>query len=161
MKAEFRKINAFDVPYLELLLYETVFVLDDEPMPDRSVLETERYKKYIHPWHDEDIGYIAIDSMTSEAIGAVWLKFFTKDAPGEAYINDKLPELTIVIDGAYRNKGIGTDLVHYLMAQLPASVHGICLSVDVRDPALDFFERLGFVAFKVEKTNVILRYDRH
>ncbi len=161
MKLNYRRITAFDQGYLELLLYETIFVLNDQPMPDRSILKQPEYQRYIAPWSDDDIGYIATDPFTEEAIGAVWLRFFTEDNPGNAYINDKLPELVVVVDGMFRNDGIGMDLVHYLMAQLPAHINGICLAVDVRNPALEFFERLGFLPFRIDQTIAVMRYDRH
>jgi GNAT superfamily N-acetyltransferase len=161
MKLKFRKISSYDVDYLELLYYETIFTLDDEAMPDRSILSQAKHQKYLRPWHKDDIGYIAIDSYTEEAVGAVWIRFFNQISPGDAYINDDLPELVVVVDGQFRGEGVGTDLVHYLMAHLPARVKGICLAVDVRNPALHFFEQLGFLAFRTDKTIAVLRYDRH
>lgn len=161
MRLNYRKITAYDKGYLELLLYETIFVLNDQPMPDRSVLKEDEYQKYITPWTDDDIGYIATDPITEEAVGAVWLRFFNDKNPGNAYINPKLPELVVVVDGLFRNDGVGTDLVHYLMAQLPLSINGISLGVDVRNPALEFFERLGFTPFRIDKTITVMRYDRH
>jgi GNAT superfamily N-acetyltransferase len=161
MNLTFRPISAFDEGYLELLLYETIFVLNDEAMPDRHILKRPEYQQYIRPWKDTDVGYIAIDPISGEAIGAVWLRFFTADKPGNAYINDSMPELVVVVDGLYRGDGVGTDLVHYLLAQLPTTVKGITLGVDIRNPALEFFERLGFAPFRIDKTIAILRYDRH
>lgn len=161
MKLTFRPITSFDEGYLELLLYETIFVLNDQHMPDRSILEKPEYQRCIRPWKENDIGYIAIDPITSEAVGAVWLRFFTAENPGNAYINDFMPELLVVVDGSYRGDGVGTDLVHYLLAQLPSSVKGITLGVDIRNPVLGFFERLGFTPFRIDKTVAVLRYDRH
>ena len=161
MKALYRKITPYDVDYLEMLYYETIFTLNDEIMPDRSILEEEAYQKYIKPWSHDDIGYIALDPFTSEAIGAVWLRFFKERRPGNAFINEKLPELVIVVDGQFRGQGVGTDLLHYLIAHLPTSISGICLAVDVRNPALHFFEQLGFSAYRIDKTVAVLRYDRH
>lgn len=161
MKLTYKKISAYDYGYLELLMYETIFTLNDEEIPDPSVIKERPYQQYITPWHKEDIGYIAIDFMTKEAVGAAWLKWFTPNRPGPAYINDDMPELMIIVDSKYRNQGVGTDLVHYLMAQLPTTVKGISLGVDIRNPIMEFFERLGFTSFKINKTTAIMRYDRH
>lgn len=161
IKLNYRRINEFDKEYLEFMLYETIFTLSEEQLPSPDIIDTPAYQKYISPWTSEDIGYIATDPVTQETVGAVWLRFFTEENPGIAYINDKLPELTVVVDSTYRNNGVGTDLVHYLMAQLPTTVQGICLGVDIRNPILKFFERLGFTPFKINKTIVVMRYDRH
>lgn len=161
MKLIFRPITAFDEGYLELLLYETLFVPKGGTMPDRRILQRPEYQHYISPWQDTDIGYIAVDSISGEAVGAVWLRFFTADKPGRAYINDSMPELIVVVDGFYRGEGAGTDLVHYLLAQLERHIKGISVGIDARNPALEFFEQLGFMPFKIDKTMAILRYDRH
>ncbi len=161
MRLNYRKITKYDKEYLELLYYETIFVLNDQPLPERSIINDQIHQKYITPWTDNDIGYIAMDPITEEAVGAVWLRFFNDDNPGNAYISPKLPELIVVVDDFFRDDGIGTDLVHYLMAQLPSSINGISLGIDIRNPALEFFERLGFTPFRIDKTIAIMRYDRH
>ncbi|MCC6438723.1 MAG: GNAT family N-acetyltransferase [Acidimicrobiales bacterium] len=50
------------------------------------------------------------------------------------------PELSIAVRAAHRGRGVGTTLLRELIDDIGR----MCLSVDVRSPAMRLYARLGF-----------------
>ena len=95
---------------------------------------------------------------------------FMGDAPcGLAFLNPqgykKLAHqclITIIVDEAHRNKGIGTKLLHqlFLLSKESFKLEMLHLEVYETNPAISLYRRVGFVEFGRHK-NFIKEPDRY
>ena len=90
-----------------------------------------------------DLGYGAWQD--DQAIGAAWLRLWSKDDKGFGYIRHDIPELTIGVAPDYRGLGIGTRLLTQLLADARSTFPAVSLSVRGNNPAVHLYSRVGFV----------------
>ena len=90
-----------------------------------------------------DLGYSAWQD--DQAIGAAWLRLWSKDDKGFGYIRHDIPELTIGVAPDYRGQGIGTRLLTQLLADARSTFPAVSLSVRGNNPAVHLYSRVGFV----------------
>lgn len=100
---------------------------------------------YVEGWpRADDVGLVAEDS-NGLAVGATWLRFFTREDPGYGFIADGIPEVTLGVVADRRGEGIGT----LLLAELEADARRrgiavLALSVEPANPARRLYERRGY-----------------
>jgi ribosomal protein S18 acetylase RimI-like enzyme len=114
--------------------------------------------KYVKDWgRNGDLGFVAIDSNLSNEsyIGAAWLRLFSTENRGFGYINDDIPELAIAVLPEYQGQGIGTKLLGQIIDVAGSLYPAISLSVRDNNPAIDLYQRLGFV--KIENQEFVNR----
>ncbi len=114
--------------------------------------------KYVKNWgKSDDLGFVAIDNNLSNEsyIGAAWLRLFSSENRGFGYIDDGIPELAIAVLPAYRGQGIGTKLLRQIIDVAGDFYPAISLSVRDNNPAIDLYQRLGFI--KVENRELVNR----
>jgi GNAT superfamily N-acetyltransferase len=145
MLLNFRTIKSDDKEFLREMLYQAVFVPPGQNPYDRSILDLPDISRYISNWGTkDDFGLMAC--INDEPIGAVWARLFDLSEKGFGYVDDQTPELTIAIIGEYRNKGIGRILMEkFFLLAIEQGYSKVSLSVDQRNPAFGFYQRLGFV----------------
>jgi GNAT superfamily N-acetyltransferase len=91
----------------------------------------------------DDFGFVA--ELDGDAVGVVWLTFFTAADPGYGYTSDDVPELGIWVRDGHRGTGVGSRLMAAAVKQARArGLPGISLSVEEGNPARHLYERLGF-----------------
>lgn len=157
---EFKQISKSDLPFMEDMLYNAIYVEDNNQISREIIYKPELYK-YISNWDDEqDIGFIAVDKATKKKLGAAWLRTFNADNKGYGFIDENIPELSIAMYPGYRGKGLGTALIKSLFNSMPENIHSISLSVYSRNPAKRLYERLGFKDYSIENGTAIMRYDK-
>ncbi|HLW94778.1 MAG TPA: GNAT family N-acetyltransferase [Solirubrobacteraceae bacterium] len=104
------------------------------------------HARYVEGWgRAGDLGLIA--ELAGSPIGAAWWRFFTDENHGYGFIEAAIPELSLAVTKGRRGCGVGGALLAALIerarqAELPA----LSLSVEVDNPALRLYERLGFTA---------------
>jgi ribosomal protein S18 acetylase RimI-like enzyme len=99
--------------------------------------------RYVKDWgRSGDIGFVAMDNIP---IGAAWLRLFSSEDRGFGYIDEGIPELAIAVLPEYRGKGIGTKLLTQIIEGAKDLYPIISLSVRDNNPAIDLYQRLGFV----------------
>ena len=78
-----RQLDRRDEPFLWELLYHALHVPEGlSPFPKEIVREPE-IAKYVDRWgKDGDRGYIAVEKLTLQSVGAAWIRLFTKDCKG-------------------------------------------------------------------------------
>jgi RsiW-degrading membrane proteinase PrsW (M82 family) len=101
--------------------------------------------RYLDGWQRAgDFGMIALDGETP--IGAAWARPLSGPSAGYGYVSDEIPEITLAIDGRFRNLGLGRLLLLALTDK--ARELGVPrLSLSVEDGNLfarRLYERLGF-----------------
>jgi ribosomal protein S18 acetylase RimI-like enzyme len=113
--------------------------------------------RYVKDWgRSGDMGFVAATYSGNKCcIGAAWLRLFPSNDRGFGYIEDGIPELAIAVLPAYRNQGIGTKLLTQIVEFAGNLFPAISLSVRSHSPAIELYERIGFV--KIDDSEVINR----
>lgn len=141
-----RPTTSADEPFLWEMLYEAIYVPEDQPRPDRAILQEPALAHYVVNWGQQpgDEGIIAIDSTNGQPVGVAWLRFFTAADPGWGFVDEATPEVSMALRPAYRGQGIGTALLTALVDQAHGRYPALSLSVDPQNAAMRLYERLGF-----------------
>jgi dimethylargininase len=152
-----RPILPTDVSFLWEMLYQAIYIPPGESNPQRDILQRPELARYVRNWgRVGDLGFLAIDLASQKPIGAAWIRLFTAEARGYGYVNDQTPELTVAVLPEYRWVGVGTRLIHELLARVSADYPAVSLSVDPGSPALRFYKHLGFKQVGKSGTSVTM-----
>jgi ribosomal protein S18 acetylase RimI-like enzyme len=87
---------------------------------------------------------IALDANSHEAIGAAWMRIFSRPQKGYGYVADGTPELGIAVLPEHRGRGIGSALLRRLIEIATSSYDAVSLSVSSDNPAQRLYQRAGF-----------------
>jgi GNAT superfamily N-acetyltransferase len=147
-----RAIKTHEIPFLEQMLYNAIFIPEDTIKPDRNIIFTPELYPYISDFGKEnDIGLIA--EIDGKLIGAIWTRFFK----GYGFIDEKTPELSMAIDIDFRHKGIGSKLLDSMLLELQKlNYQQVSLSVDKRNFAYKLYQKRGFQDHKVLGNSVLM-----
>jgi len=107
--------------------------------------------RYVENWGRRgDAAVIALDD--GFPVGAAWYRLFKRDAPGDGFVDERTPELSIAVVPSRRGHGFGGELMDALLARARADGYtSISLSVASDSPAVALYERYGFE--KVEESD--------
>lgn len=136
-----RVMEKTDYCTLKEFLYQAIFVLKGEILPQREIIKTPSIYIYIKDFGKQsgDLGVIA--EQNGQVVGAAW----TRIIPAYGHIDNNTPELAISILPEFRGCGIGTKLMKKLFVVLQENGYSqTSLSVQKSNPALRFYERLGY-----------------
>lgn len=125
-----RSATVVDADFLVDMLVQAVNWSSDRRLSHSFVAADPVLGGYVDGWPDPgDLGVVA---ETDEGlVGAVWLRSFTVDAPGYGYVADDVPELSMAVVEAWRNRGIGRSLLQDVAQRARvAGHHAISLSVE-------------------------------
>jgi ribosomal protein S18 acetylase RimI-like enzyme len=108
-----------------------------------EILAVAALARYVAGWPRlGDVGFVAEDGV---AIGAAWWRLFTRADAGYGFVDEDVPELSIGVAPGWRRRGVGTRLLRALIAEARRSgLRGLSLSVELDNPAVGLYERLGF-----------------
>ena len=153
----FREISAADYPFLREMLYLAIFVPPGQNPYEKSVIDLPEISKYIESWDDlRDFGIICFTN--ENLLGAIWGRLFSAENKGYGFVDAETPELTMAVKTDFRNRGIGTRLMHRFLQQAKNKGHkSISLSVDKRNRAFQFYERMGFSVVGELETSVTMK----
>ena len=146
-KHKIRNGTSDDIAFLKEMLYEAVFwSQEQERISLEELFKVPEISKILEYWNkrEGDFSLIAIDE-GNKPIGAVWYRYWTEENHSFGFVNSDIPEVGISVVKNYRGKGIGTELMKVMMDY--AKVNGVkqlSLSVDPRNYALRFYEKLGY-----------------
>lgn len=146
-----------DYPFMREILYAAIFIPEGGEKPPFAVIDDPAIYKYIGDWmNDTDCGFIA--EVGSRSIGAAWSRLFENaEAGGYGFIDSSTPELGLAVLEDYRGEGIGTALMHTLMAELKTrGYERLSLSVDKLNRAVGLYKKLGFRIVKEQETDFLM-----
>jgi ribosomal protein S18 acetylase RimI-like enzyme len=154
----FRRLDRTDEPFLWEMLYHALYVPEGQPpFPKETIYEPE-LAKYVDQWgRDSDSGYVVIDNMSLQPVGAAWTRLFKGANKGYGYVNDDTPELSIALLPEYRNIGIGTSLLNQLINDARDKYPALSLSVSAGNPATRLYKRLGFEIVEENGASLTMR----
>ena len=144
--AEIRPLKPEEIPLLEEFLYQAIFIPSGlEPLP-RSILKEPELEMYIKDFGQQPDDWALAAEVNGRLVGAVWVRIM-KDY---GYYDDRTPSLSISFLSEFRGQGLGQQLMTAMLDLLKAKGYSsVSLSVSKDNPALRFYQRLGFV--KVEE----------
>jgi ribosomal protein S18 acetylase RimI-like enzyme len=159
MNCTIRSLAAEDERFLWEMLYQALYVPEGGSALPREVIHLPELARYVRGWGREgDCGCLASDPVTSEPIGAVWLRLLVGDNKGYGYVDDDTPELGIAVLPEYRNRGIGTQLLTHLFGSVGGQ-SSISLSVSANNPAVRLYQRLGFEIVSTTDELLLMKRD--
>jgi len=135
-----RDINKADYSLLEDFLYYAIFLPKGATLPPREIIFQPDIYIYIKDFGGkDDCGVVA------ESDGKIVAMAWTRIIAGYGHIDNDTPELAISLLPEFKRKGIGTKLMEYLFELLrKRGYKQTSLSVHKENPAVKFYERLGY-----------------
>jgi GNAT superfamily N-acetyltransferase len=143
-----RPVVAEDQPFLEVMLYEALFIPPGMgPLP-QSLVRSPAIARYVTGFgtREGDVGFVAMDGGAG-ALGAAWARRWDRDEPGYGFVDADTPEAAIAVVPGRRGEGIGSRLLAALVEAAPR----LSLSVDDRSRAVPLYERFGFAVVDHEE----------
>lgn len=142
-----RDATASDLPFIEGMLFECLH-WEEPPARARPGADPEIARLLADWGRPGDVALIA--ERGGVPLGAAWYRSWSNAERGRGFFNARVPELTQAVVRESRGLGIGRALLEALVDRALASqAPGLSLSVDPRSPALQLYERSGFL--KVEE----------
>ncbi|MEM8891215.1 MAG: GNAT family N-acetyltransferase [Bacteroidota bacterium] len=110
--------------------------------------------RYHQDWGKEgDYGIVVQHG--EENIGAIWVRFFTKENPGYGFVEEGAPEMGIALKKEFRGQGLGRKLIQELFVALKSKgITALSLSTDSRNPAMQLYTSCGFEEVDREEYSV-------
>jgi ribosomal protein S18 acetylase RimI-like enzyme len=130
-----------DVPFLWEMLTHAATMTPAGPASIPEAQADSYLRTYVEDWgRPDDLGIIARDQRndSGKPIGAAWVR------AGLIVAAPRAPELATAVVPAHRNHGIGAVMMNELFRHAAGRFDAIVLSVRANNPALRFYERLGF-----------------
>lgn len=160
MTVTIRQITSDDIDTLWLMLFYAAHVDEEDGKTVQDARNNLGLEKYVARWgRNGDLGFVALDEHSNQAVGAVWARLFVGD---KAYsvTDDDTPELAIAILPDYIGQGIGTQLMQIFLDAAKKQFPAVALNVRADNAALRLYKRLGFEVV-TEMTNRVgtLSYD--
>ena len=142
-----KEITPVDYSKLEGFLYNAIFIPEGEEYPARDIIFQPEIYVYVKDFGGKDDCGVVAD-IYGQLVGAAWARII----PAYGNIDDKTPELAISVLPDYRGQGIGTDLMNGLFELLRKRGYArTSLSVQQNNPAVRFYERLGYIVTDEKK----------
>ena len=140
-KIQVREIAKAEYPLLEDFLYNAIFIPEGEAWPPREIIFEPEIYVYVKDFGlDSDCGVVA--ELDGVIVGAAW----TRIIPGYGNLDESTPELAISVLPGYRGQSVGAMLMQRLFDLLKERGYKrTSLSVQQNNPAVRFYERLGYV----------------
>lgn len=127
---------------LEEFIYHAIYIPGGEQLPDRNVIFDPEIYVYVKDFGSQAGDHAVIAYDDELPVGLAW----TRIIPAYGHIDENTPELAISMLPQYRGQGIGTFIMYELFKLLMQ--HGYTrtsLSVQKDNPAVSFYQRLGYV----------------
>lgn len=142
MEYVIRKMQGSEYALLNDFLYNAIFIPRGATPPPRSIIESDELQVYVKNFGEEKDDIALVAEVDSKIVGAVWARIM--DDYG--HIDNDTPSLAISLYEEYRGKGIGTELMRNMLAELKQ--HGYkrtSLAVQKSNYALNMYRKVGFV----------------
>ena len=151
--AEIRPLKSEEIPLLEEFLYQAIFISQDlVPLP-RSILKEPELEMYIKDFGQQPDDWALAAEVDGLLVGAVWVRIM-KDY---GYYDDQTPSLSISFLPEFRSQGLGQQLMTAMLDLLKAKGYpSVSLSVSKDNPAVRFYQRLGFVTVEERADNYVM-----
>ena len=153
----FKRTKKVGPSFLRDMLYMALYVPPNEASFPYSIIDEPELSKYFENFGARCQDTAIIASAENESIGIVWARFYSRLSPGYGFISEDIPEITLAVKPAYRNRGVGSELLAKICEYYEENrVSAISLSVDHRSPAKQLYVRNGFEYFSEKGTSMTM-----
>ncbi len=153
--AEIRPLKSEEVPLLEEFLYQAIFIPQGLASLPRSILKEPELEMYIKDFGQQPDDWALAAEVNGRLVGAVWVRIM-KDY---GYYDDRTPSLSISFLPEFRSQGLGQQLMTAMLDLLKAKGYpGVSLSVSKDNPAVGFYQRLGFFTVEEREDDYLMLY---
>ena len=151
--AKIRPLKSEGIPLLEEFLYQAIFIPQGlAPLP-RSILKEPELEMYIKDFGQQPDDWALAAEVAGRLVGAVWVRIM-KDY---GYYNDRTPSLSISFLPDFRSQSLGQQLMTAMLDLLKAKGYpSVSLSVSKDNPAVRFYQRLGFVTVEEREDDYLM-----
>ena len=148
-----RPIHPEETILLLDFLYEAIYQSDASRQTPRTILQRPSLWKYINNFGTRKGDLCAVATIENVIIGAVWVRFIHS----YGFVSEELPELSVSLYPEYRNQGIGTQLMLYILRMLKeANYYGVSLSVSKQNMAFRMYQTLGFIIVRENENDYVM-----
>ncbi|HEX9635059.1 MAG TPA: GNAT family N-acetyltransferase [Candidatus Limnocylindria bacterium] len=140
-----RSVTPADEPFLWRVLSFSADLPPTEPPPVDAVKQDAGLSPYLVGWgRPGDAGVIA--EVAGEPVGAAWHRHFPAAQPGYGFVAERIPEISVGVEAAWRGRGIGRALLTALFDRARSEgIEALSLSVDANNaPAVALYQSMGF-----------------
>lgn len=142
-------IQVSDEAFLWQMLFYAAHMHEEAGKTVADAKQNPDLAKYVTNWgRPGDLGFIAMDKDTGEAIGAVWVRLYVGANKAYSPTSDDTPELAMAVLPEYTGRGIGTRLLQELITAARPHYPALALNVRADNPAFRLYQRFGFVVVK-------------
>ena len=150
---EIRPLKPEEIPLLEEFLYQAIFIPQGLEQLPRSILKEPELEMYIKDFGQQPDDWALAAEVDGRLVGVVWVRIM-KDY---GYYDDQTPSLSISFLPEFRSQGLGQQLMTAMLDLLKAKGYlGVSLSVSKGNPAVRFYQRLGFVTVEERKDDYLM-----
>lgn len=140
------------------MLYEAIFIPEGQDSLPKEVIKEKSLSKYIENWGKDKFDIALVMEINHQLVGAIWGRLLTDENKGFGHVDDSTPELGMAVKPAYRNQGIGTQLIKEITSEYQKiGVDYLSLSVDKANSASNLYKRLGFEIVAETETSWTMR----
>ena len=109
-----RPLHPDETCLLKEFLYEAIFIPEGEQSPPRTVVDLSELSLYVENFGERKDDLCLVADYKGRVIGAAWCR----NMPDYGHVDNQTPSLSISLYKPYRNKGIGSRLMHELFNAL-------------------------------------------
>lgn len=150
---EIRPLKQEEIPLLEEFLYQAIFIPQGLASLPRSILKEPELEMYIKGFGQQPDDWALAAEVNGRLVGAVWVRIM-KDY---GYYDDRTPFLSISFLPEFRSQGLGQQLMTAMLDLLKAKGYpSVSLSVSKDNPAVGFYQRLGFVTVEEREDDYLM-----
>lgn len=150
---EIRPLKPEEIPLLEEFLYQAIFIPQGLASLPRSILKEPELEMYIKDLGQQSDDWALAAEVNGRLVGAVWVRIM-KDY---GYYDDRTPSLSISFLSEFRGQGLGQQLMTAMLDLLKAKGYpSVSLSVSKDNPAVCFYQRLGFVTVEEREDDYLM-----
>lgn len=136
-----RNMLEIEYPLLEEFLYNAIFIPEGMEKPPRDIIKKLELQVYIEDFGKRKDDHCLVAERDNKIIGACWVRIM--DDYG--HIDDETPSLAISVLEEYRNQGIGTTLLQFMIPWLKGCGYKrISLAVQKANYAVRMYKKVGF-----------------
>jgi ribosomal protein S18 acetylase RimI-like enzyme len=153
-----REMAKHETPFLEDMLHQAIFTPEGSLPPEKSIIFEPFLYHYIKDFglkHD----FALVAELDNKPIGAIWSRIFSTEEKGYGFVDATTPELSMAIDAAHRNSGVGAVLLHEILEKLANQGYKqVSLSVDMRNFAYSFYKKMGFETHQIKDNSAVMAH---
>ena len=156
MQFTIKYLLAGETDILKDLLYEAIFIKENEKKPPQNIIYSPEIYIYIEDFGKEN-DFCFIATVNGKAAGGIWARILSGTIKGFGNIDNSTPEIAIAVFEEYRKRGIGTALLKRMLQHLKEKdIKKVSLSVHKNNYAVKMYRALGFTVISEKDKDYIM-----